>query len=92
MKPYGEDVEIKKEECTNHVAKRLSKALLGLKLGGNQKGSLTATHIKKIQNYFTNAVKKHSDDMDEMKEAIYATMRHCSSTDDHPQHSTSPRG
>lgn len=91
MKPYG-DVDIRKEECTNHVAKRLGKALLNLKLGGKKKGSLTAVTVKKLQNYFSRAIKQNTGDVDEMKKAVYATLRHCASTDEQPKHSTCPPG
>ncbi|KAK4327340.1 hypothetical protein Pmani_002172 [Petrolisthes manimaculis] len=92
MKPYGDGVEIKKEECTNHVAKRIGKALLKLKQGGRKAGSLTAVSVKKLQNYFTQAIKNHIGDEEEMKKAIYATLRHCASTDQRPQHSTCQSG
>ena len=40
MAPYGDDVKIEKEECINHVSKRLGKALRELakqkKLGGKK--------------------------------------------------------
>ena len=48
IKPYGEDTEIDKEECINHVSKRLGSALRnivtdcrkrGVTLGGGGKGS-----------------------------------------------------
>ena len=66
MKPYGNKL-VKKEECVNHVAKRLGAALETLKkksqgsgvpLGG--RGMLTATMIKTLQTYYQNAIKNNA--------------------------------
>lgn len=52
--PYGPDYIVEKEECVNHVAKRLNTGLWNLKktlgnksikIGGNAKGSLTDVSI-----------------------------------------------
>lgn len=54
-KIYGEDVQIKKEECINHVAKRVRKALRdfaqqksrkGEGVRGGKRGSLTSYNQK----------------------------------------------
>ncbi|GFU95756.1 uncharacterized protein TNCV_4889451 [Trichonephila clavipes] len=59
-KVYGDDVVIVKEECVNHVAKRLGTALRnkvkecrskGVTLGGRKQGSLTDATITKLQNF-----------------------------------------
>ena len=55
LKPYGDNVSIDKEECMNHVGKRLGTALRnlvsdsskrGVTLGGKKQGSLTAAKIR----------------------------------------------
>ena len=55
-KVYGEGVQIKKEECINHVAERIGKALKdffqskrkkGEGVGGRKRGSLTQGTIVK---------------------------------------------
>ncbi|GFV22136.1 uncharacterized protein TNCV_1129971 [Trichonephila clavipes] len=55
LKIYGPDVEILKEECINHVSKRLGTSLRnlvkdwrakGITLGGKSYGSLKETTIK----------------------------------------------
>ncbi|GFV29067.1 uncharacterized protein TNCV_4949301 [Trichonephila clavipes] len=55
-KVYGPDIVIKKEECINHVSKRLGTALRstvkdcraqGISLGGKAHGSLKEATIKK---------------------------------------------
>ena len=62
-------IAIKKEECLNHVSKRLGTALQnlvsaqskrGLTLGGRKSGSLTQVKIKLLQGYYKNANCKFS--------------------------------
>ncbi|GFT80677.1 uncharacterized protein TNCV_2772971 [Trichonephila clavipes] len=64
-KVYGDDVVIVKEECVNHVAKRLGTALRnkvkewrskGVTLGGRKQGSLTDATITKLQNFYRKAI------------------------------------
>ena len=72
-KVYGE-TEIKKEECVNHVAKRMGTALNNLVAQGKAqkdsisgKGKLTKDKIIKIQNYYGRAIKDNSSDVVMMK-------------------------
>ena len=97
-KPYGEDCPVVKEECINHVSKRLGTALRsiskrcsksGTRLGGKQKGGMTQSVIKKLQKYYTRAIWNNST-VDEIKRAILATLYHGFSTDKKPQHSLCP--
>ncbi|GFW41017.1 uncharacterized protein TNCV_414261 [Trichonephila clavipes] len=53
---YGPEIKIKKEECINHVSKKLGKSLRksvkewwarGVSLGGKSRGSLKEETIKK---------------------------------------------
>lgn len=78
LRPYGDKV-IKKEECINHVAKRLTHELENLKknkqkegttLGG--KGKLTANVIKQLHSYYHRAIKENAGDTQKMKTAIMA--------------------
>ena len=66
MRPYG-DVDIKKEECINHMAKRLTAGLESLKskggpsgllLGG--RGMLTRKAITMLHSYYHKAIKTHA--------------------------------
>lgn len=100
MKVYG-DIKILKEECINHVAKRLGTGLRnkvqewrnkGLTLGGRKKGSLKEDTIKRLQNYYRNAIKHNAPDVPKMKSAIFASLFHCMSTDKKPMHSKCPVG
>ncbi|GFO20577.1 hypothetical protein PoB_004708200 [Plakobranchus ocellatus] len=64
--PYGPDVVILKEDCINHVGKRLGTALRnlvadcskkGITLGGRGYGRLTAETIWKLQIYYSMAIR-----------------------------------
>ena len=86
-KVYGE-IEIKKKECENHVAKRMGTALNNLVAQGkaqkdsiSAKGKLTKDKIIKIQNYYGRAIKDNSSDVVMMKKeylpsfTIYAALK-----------------
>lgn len=98
---YGKDVTITKEECINHVGKRLGTALRevvkkckakGITLGGKKVGSLKDSTIKKLQRYYTSAILSNKGDAKKMKSSIYATLYHAISTDTKPQHFRCPVG
>ncbi|RUS69872.1 hypothetical protein EGW08_022368 [Elysia chlorotica] len=100
QKFYGE-VEVVKEECVNHVAKRLNGGLRKLitslskqnvRLGGNKRGSLTAAKIGLLQSFYTTAVRTYSSSTEEMSKAIWASFFHSISTTDQPQHDNCPTG
>nr|XP_042896708.1 uncharacterized protein LOC122269121 [Parasteatoda tepidariorum] len=101
LKPYGEDVQIVKEECLNHVSKRLGTGLRnkvkelrskGVTIGGRKKGSLKESTIIKLTNFYRKAIKDNCPDITKMKSAIYASLLHCSSSDKAPKHSKCPTG
>lgn len=98
-KPY-DDLVVEKRECINHVAKRLGTALrkvvddkrkMKITLGGNGKGKLTQAKIAKLQKYYTRAIRSNSS-VPDMKQAIWATFNHCSSTNENPTHEGCPDG
>ncbi|KAK7105146.1 uncharacterized protein [Littorina saxatilis] len=100
IKPYGEDIHIDKEECVNHVSKRLGTALRnmvtdcrkrGVTLGGRGRGQLTGNAIRKLQIYYNRAIRSNKD-VCSMKKAIMASLYHCFSTDENPQHELCPAG
>ncbi len=97
-KVYG-DIQITKEECVNHVSKRMGTALNNLtqqckaqknSIGG--KGKLTKEKIIKIQNYYGRAIKDNAGDPILMKKRIFAILYHMSSTDTNPKHVHCPPG
>ncbi|GFW32164.1 uncharacterized protein TNCV_2601901 [Trichonephila clavipes] len=99
---YVVDFEVmSKEECINHVSKRLGTALRstvkdcraqGISLGGKAPGSLKEATIKKLTTYYQKAILRNKGDVNAMKTAIYATLLHSISTDAKPQHSKCPAG
>ena len=67
MQVYG-DTQIEKEECVNHVAKRLGAALrklsteskkMGVTLGGRGYGKLTQATITKLTAYYGKAIQAY---------------------------------
>ncbi|XP_036148684.1 uncharacterized protein LOC118647819 [Monomorium pharaonis] len=94
-RPYGDDVLINKKECVGHVQKRMGARLRKVKkdtkgLGG--KGKLTAKLIDELSVYYGLAIRRHKDSKEEMKTAIWATLKHKCSTDNNPQHDNCPPG
>ena len=98
---YGEDCTITKEECINHVSKRLVTALRkvaaegrqeGVVTGGRGYGKLTAATITKLTKYYGNAIRSHPGNLDAMRNAVFATFLHALSTDEDPHHDRCPSG
>ena len=99
LKVYG-DVVLEKEECINHVSKRLGTALrklassgkkAGVTLGGRGHGKLTQAAIIKLTAYYGKAVRAHPGDLNGMWDAVLSTFYHAISTDDVPQHDRCPQ-
>ena len=100
LNPYGDGHPIKKEDCVNHVSKRLGTALRnvvtdcrkrGVTLGGRGRGQLTGVAIKRLTGYYSKAVRGKSS-VEAMKKAVMASLYHCMSTDKKPQHNFCPIG
>lgn len=100
-KVYGSKISIMKEECINHVSKRLGTSLRnkitecrakGITISGRKRGSLKDTTVVKLQNFYRKAIKDNAPDIDKMKTAIFASLYHCKSTDKRPQHNKCPTG
>lgn len=87
---------VTKLECINHLDKRFGTALRKKakegKLGGRRHGALTAKACNVLQSYYRNSVVKNLNDQTKMKDAIWASFLHCSSSDEHPQHENCPVG
>ncbi|GFS17656.1 hypothetical protein ElyMa_006827100 [Elysia marginata] len=95
--PY-DDLEVEKRERVNHVAKRLGTALrktvknkrkAKIAIGGNGLGKLMQVKIGKLQKYYTRAIRS-SDSVDGMRKSIWASYKHCASTNQHSQHEDCP--
>ena len=95
---YG-DVSITKEDCINHVSKRMGTALRNLvaiakakKESISGRGKLTQDKITKIQNFYGRAIKDNPDDIEMMRKRIFAILFHYSSSDNNPKHVHCPPG
>jgi len=92
--PYGA-LEVIKKEYIGHVQKRMGSRLRALvkkckDLGG--KGKLTGKMIDKLTVYYGLAIRRNCNSVHDMKEAIWATFYHYSSSDENPQHEKCPAG
>ncbi|XP_046339365.2 uncharacterized protein LOC125381038 [Haliotis rufescens] len=96
LQPYGPDISIDKEDCVNHAHKRMGTALLKLskelRLGGRGKGKLTKDKALKFQYYYRFAITNNVGNIDGTRNAIWASLFHCMSTDDSPHHTRCPTG
>ena len=101
MNVYGSEFSITKEECVNHIAKRLGTGLRNLvkewrgkniTLGGKTQGNLKEATIVKLTNYYRAAIVQNAPDVDRMKNSVLATLYHCASTDEKPLHKRCPEG
>lgn len=107
--PY-ENVKVKKEECVNHVCKRMGTRLRKMKqeasvitktktgktrkmslLGG--KGKLTDEIVDHLQFYYGKAIRDNTgSDLKTMREAVWSSYFHLTSTDEKPGHALCPKG
>ena len=101
-KPYG-DTLVSKNECIGHVQKRIGTRLRklcnsykGQKLSDgkpiNGKNRLTTKIIDTLQNYYGMAIRRNTDSLVNMVNAVLATLYHVASTDDDPDHGLCPAG
>ena len=69
LTPYDPDIKIEKEDCINHVSKRIGSALRNLvaeskaqKQPVSGKGKLTQEKMLKIQNYYRWVCKEQNSE------------------------------
>ncbi|GFV68278.1 uncharacterized protein TNCV_1875601 [Trichonephila clavipes] len=90
-------------QYVGHVQKRMGcrlrklKALWGEKKLFNgktigEKGRLTDAVISKLTTFCGNAIRANSQNVNEMRQAVWAVWAHISSTDDEPKHWFYPKG
>ncbi|KAM7284806.1 hypothetical protein ISCGN_001900 [Ixodes scapularis] len=89
------DKGMRKEDCVNHVAKRMYAGMEALKktkkgLGG--RGKLTNLVMKKLTSYYASALKTSAPDVPAMQKAVFASLLHSYSTDEEPRHQACPHG
>ena len=87
FKQYGEEYLVIKEDCVGHIQKRMGTSLRkyksqkrgsklqdGFSVGG--RGRLSDAVIDTFQNHYGNAIRKNSQDINEMQKAIWAIFYH----------------
>ncbi|XP_077557147.1 uncharacterized protein LOC144172264 [Haemaphysalis longicornis] len=90
-------IPLTKEDCINHVKKRMDSGLRGAITKGKKgqplggRGGLTQGLIKKLTNYYGMALRAHPD-VEGMQKAVMATFYHVTSTDTEPHHELCPPG
>lgn len=105
LQPY-DDANVVKEECINHISKRLGTRLRKLReetreetssgrkrttIGGKNK--LTDKVIDKLTFYYGQAIRRNiGGSIDAVQKDILASYYHCTSTDSSPQHQHCPAG
>ena len=97
-KVYG-DTPIIKEDCINHVAKRMWTAIdtLKKKLQGTPdsisgRGKLTKEVQDKLSAYYASQLKSNAPVVKAMRDGVYASLFHMISTDADPHHKYCPDG
>ena len=90
---------IVKEDCVNHVSKRLYNGIERLKQSSkgskhhlSGKGRITQKLQKQLSISYSQALKDAAPDAQYMQRAVLATLYHRTSTDTHPQHQYCPEG
>ncbi|XP_044579109.1 uncharacterized protein LOC123261528 [Cotesia glomerata] len=97
INPYDDDPVVEKKECVGHVQKRMGSRLRKAKkdnsgIGGRGAGKLTDKVINELSLYYGLAIRRHPDCLQSMKNEIWATYYHKSSSDKNPQHMYCPTG
>ncbi|XP_025074793.1 uncharacterized protein LOC112552839 [Pogonomyrmex barbatus] len=95
--PYEDKLLVKKKECIAHVQKRMGSRLRNAKklhkdIGGKGAGKLTEKLIKDLTIYYGLAIRRNTESLLDMKNAVWATYYHKISTDEEPMHSHCPSG
>ncbi|GBN54824.1 hypothetical protein AVEN_133113-1 [Araneus ventricosus] len=100
---YGDEFQVEKLECIDHVMKRMGSRLRRVKekmkgqvLSDDKrisgKNRLTDSQIDKIQNYYGLAIRRNLNSVHAMRQDIWAIFMHKLSTDEKPQHGFCPIG
>ena len=94
LDPYGNKYPVVKSECVGHVQRRMGTRLRNIKKSAklNGKGRLTEVLIKKLTIFYGLAIRRHLQSVNDMKNAIVATLDHYCSTDKKPRHENCPEG
>ena len=91
---HNYDIDCEKEDCINHIAKRMYNALIALKNSDRPyfNYKLTAHIIAKLTNTYATNLKRGAPNVDDMRKCVLGGFFHMMSTDDNPQHKYCPEG
>ena len=103
QRPYGAAFFVRKEECVNHVTKRMGtnlrkliKDLKGKKLkdgkGISGKGRLTLARVDAMQNFYGRTIRDNKGNASKMSKETWAILSHYASTPDNLNHENCPQG
>ena len=72
----------------------LRKSLKGTKdsISGSKKGQVTENVATRLTNYYATALQRNAPHLLAMKNAVFASINHMSSTDEQPNHLLCPAG
>lgn len=102
LKPYGNATTIENLECLRHIQKRMgarlhsmhskNKTVLedGKKLSGKSRLTLNVIYI--LQNYYGIAIRKITDNLHNIFQAVWSTFYQKMSRDEEPKHGLCPSG
>lgn len=101
-KPYGNEVAVRKVECTGHIQKRTEgglgrkKDMKGKKLSDGKTIAghhrLTDYLIATFQRYYEKALRENKGHLPNTQKAVKAMWLHYSSTEDNQMHDYCPEG
>ena len=86
--PYGPLYLVEKEECVNHITKRMGSNLRellrsykGKKLSdgkglGGKGGGLTLSRVDTIQNFYGKAIRENKGDAETMSKRVWSILDH----------------
>ena len=89
--PYHGNPVVIEKECVGHFQKRISARLRRIKkdnkgIGGKGPGKLTDKLINELSLYYGLAIRQNSESVNDMRNKVWATYYHKSSTDENSQH------
>ena len=90
---YG-DLVVVKEDCINHISKRMHTALTKLKQSNKAQLNykFTQDNIEKLSNTYATNLKKAAPDIEKMRKAVLSGFFHSISSDEEPNHVFCPEG
>ena len=88
------EFDVEKEDCINHISKRMFNALELAKISNKKElnRKLTKTNIEKITNTYATNLKRSAPDTIQMKEDVYGGIYHMIGTGNEPKHNLCPAG